>query len=107
LQEALSNARKHAPGQAARVGLDWKDDRVILTVSNPVDSESRGDASSGQAALAGTGGGHGLAGMQERFEALPFGGSADARLEGDRFVLTAIAFEADVPLDRSTATDRP
>jgi signal transduction histidine kinase len=107
LQEALSNARKHAPGEAVRVGLDWKDDRVILTVSNPVDSESRGDASSGRASLAGTGGGHGLAGMRERFEALPFGGSADARLEGDRFVLTAIAFEADVPLGPSTATDRP
>jgi signal transduction histidine kinase len=107
LQEALSNARKHAPGQAVRVGLDWENDRVMLTVSNPVDSDSRGDASSRQASLAGTGGGHGLAGMRERFAALPFGGSADARLEGDRFVLTAIAFEANGPRDPSTATDRP
>jgi signal transduction histidine kinase len=111
LQEALSNARKHAPGQAVRVGLEWNNDRVILTVSNPVsnpvDSASGGDASRGMASLAGTGGGHGLEGMRERFAALPSGGSADARLEGDRFVLTAIAFETEGHARTSTATDRP
>ncbi|MFF2053018.1 sensor histidine kinase [Leifsonia sp. NPDC058194] len=84
LQESLSNARKHAPGQPVRAELAWEDDRVTLHVSNPL-------AAGDDAPLARSGGGHGLAGMRERFAALPLGGSATAGADGDRFAVTAEA----------------
>jgi len=83
LQEALSNARKHAPGAAVTASLAWQTDRVRLTVSNPV--------SAAHPALAGTGGGHGLEGMRERFAALKPPGSVAASADGDRFTVTAEA----------------
>ncbi|MFF1574335.1 sensor histidine kinase [Leifsonia sp. NPDC058292] len=106
VQEGLSNARKHAPGQPVRVGLAWEDGRVTLTVSNPaVDpggsaagvatpAAAPGAAPVERIPLAATGGGHGLDGMRERFAALPFGGSAAAHQQGDRFVLRATAVTA-------------
>jgi len=98
-QEALSNARKHAPGSPVRVGVLWDDDRVTLTVSNPVHPESR------QTALAATGGGHGLAGMRERFLSLPSGGSVETTLDGVRFVLTATAPYGNAPGASPTETE--
>lgn len=88
-QEALSNARKHAPGSPARVELDWQDDRVTLHVSNPLPATAalHGDASS----LARSGGGRGLQGMRERFAALPLGGAATVGVADGRFVVTAEA----------------
>lgn len=64
--------------------LDWQNDRVRLTVSNPLPP-------SGPAALAATGGRHGIEGMRERFVALPLGGSASAGVDGGRFTVTAEA----------------
>jgi len=88
LQEALSNARKHAPGQPVRADLAWQDDRVTLRITNPL----TGSPTAGTgAALARSGGGHGLEGMRERFAALPLGGTATAGAEGDRFAVTAEA----------------
>ncbi|MGN6426094.1 MAG: sensor histidine kinase [Leifsonia sp.] len=84
LQEALSNARKHAPGRPVRARLQWQDERVLLTVSTPL-----GDAP--HAALAASGGGHGIEGMRERFAALPLGGSATAGVVGGDFTVTAEA----------------
>ncbi|WP_348788709.1 histidine kinase [Leifsonia sp. NPDC080035] len=84
LQEALSNARKHAPGQPVRARLDWENDRVRLTVSTPLGDAARSD-------LAATGGGHGIEGMRERFAALPLGGVATAGVDGDAFTVTAEA----------------
>ncbi|WP_223691882.1 sensor histidine kinase [Leifsonia poae] len=81
-QEALSNVRKHAPGEPVRMLVDWQTDRMILTVSNPLADEVPGE-------LAASGGGHGLQGMRERFAALPFGGWAAAGVQGDRFTVTA------------------
>ncbi|WP_244907302.1 sensor histidine kinase [Arthrobacter woluwensis] len=84
VQEALSNARKHAPGEPVRAGLTWKEDTVTLTVSNPLpDTESRAGDSPGR--------GYGLTGMRERFEALGPGSSVRAGVQGDRFVVTAEA----------------
>ncbi|NUU07775.1 histidine kinase [Leifsonia sp. C5G2] len=83
LQEALSNARKHAPGAAVAARLDWQTDRVRLTVSNPIVS--------GRSALSSSGGGHGLDGMRERFAALAGGGAATASVSGGRFTVTAEA----------------
>jgi len=95
VQEGISNARKHAPGAAVRVGLVWHPDRVECTIENPVTAMPTQDR-----ALAATGGGYGLRGMRERFAVL--GGTVQAGLEpgptkgrandaGDRFVLRAEA----------------
>jgi len=73
-QEALSNARRHAPGQPVDVHVHWSTDRVLLTVSNDV------------AAAGGTpSGGFGLRGMRERVAALPRGGRVDISRNGSRF----------------------
>ncbi|MFT4231817.1 MAG: histidine kinase [Leucobacter sp.] len=71
-QEALSNARKHAPGEPVRVELAWADERVELTVQNRVPAAGSLDA----APLSASGAGRGLAGMRERFAELP-GGEAE------------------------------
>lgn len=71
LQEALSNARKHAPGVRVDATLDLTGDILVLDVRTPLLDPERARAD-----LAGSGGGHGLAGMAERFRALP-----DGRLE--------------------------
>jgi signal transduction histidine kinase len=59
-QEALTNAARYAPGAKVTVALRHTDGATSLTV------EDRGG--SGAPALAGAGGGHGLAGMRERIE---------------------------------------
>ncbi|MDR2321368.1 MAG: histidine kinase [Microbacterium sp.] len=98
VQEGLSNARKHAPGAAVRVGLVWHPDRVECTIENPVSAAPTQDG-----ALAATGGGYGLRGVRERFAVL--GGTVQAGVvpgaatavgsapenDADRFVLRAEA----------------
>ena len=66
-QEALSNARQHAPAQPVRVAVAYAEAGLLLTVDNPVpDGEQlRSDRH-----------GFGLAGMHER--AVLVGGSLDA-----------------------------
>jgi signal transduction histidine kinase len=80
VQEGLTNARKHAPGEPVTVTLDWGARGVTLTISNPVGGPSH----------AISGGGHGLLGMRERFGALP-GGAVASGTDGGRFVVTASA----------------
>ncbi|MGB7980573.1 MAG: histidine kinase [Candidatus Nanopelagicales bacterium] len=59
IQEGLTNARKHAPGQPVRVRLGGQVGEVVcVRVSNPVDAA--------QARTAQPGAGFGLAGLQER-----------------------------------------
>lgn len=87
LQEALSNARKHAPGEPVQAVLAWSDAGVRLTVSNPLADAGVAD----HAVLARSGGGHGLEGMRERFDALPGGGRATAGVDAGRFIVTAEA----------------
>ena len=59
-QEALSNARQHAPGQTVEVVLAYTDDAVRLSVVNPTPSVPRtAPPTTGRA-------GFGLAGMHER-----------------------------------------
>jgi len=62
-QEALSNARKHAPGAPVTVRLDFADAATVLTVTNGPrpDGTPTGPLST-------TGGGFGLRGMRERIE---------------------------------------
>jgi signal transduction histidine kinase len=95
LQEALSNARKHAPGAPADARLGWEDDRVTLLVSTPLPGPGvAGTGAADPGELAATGGGHGLEGMRERFAALPLGGSAAAEAVDGSFVVTAEAWLA-------------
>jgi len=84
LQESLSNARKHAPGHAVHVVLDWGAFDVVLQVRNRMSRVRNADS----AALAASGGGHGLAGMTERFAAVE-GGSVSAAPCGGEFVVRA------------------
>jgi len=91
LQEALSNARKHAPGEPVAAELVWQDDRVRLIVSNPLPATAADAVGSPVSALAASGGHYGLEGMRERFAALPSGGSVQATAVDGRFVLTAEA----------------
>lgn len=80
VQEVLSNARRHAAGEPVVLTLEWSQDRVRLTASNPTGGRGRERP-----------GGYGLVGMRERFSALPAGGRVDARVEDGRFTLVAEA----------------
>jgi len=70
VQEALTNARKHAPGQPVRVCLDFQPDMVSVLVTNPLS-----DAAAARP-LSDTGAGYGLTGLRER--AVLAGGTLDA-----------------------------
>ena len=59
-QEALTNARKHAPGQPVSLTLTYAPDEVTLQVSNPLPPPET------QGPLAHAGAGYGLTGLRER-----------------------------------------
>ena len=59
-QEALTNARKHAPGQPVRLTLDYAADAVALQVANPLPESGTAGP------LAAAGAGYGLTGLRER-----------------------------------------
>lgn len=71
VQEALTNARKHAPGQPVTVAIRDRDGALSVEVSNPVAALL--------GSLAASGAGAGLLGMTERIAAV--GGTVDARKE--------------------------
>jgi signal transduction histidine kinase len=62
VQEALTNARRHAPGAPVTVGVSVEDGRLVTSVVDEGDAASR--------TRAGTPTGHGIAGMRERVAAL-------------------------------------
>jgi len=68
VQEALTNAMKHAPGTAVEMHVRLSHGELTITVRNGIVAET--------SAIAHTGSGLGLAGMRERLEAL--GGSLAA-----------------------------
>lgn len=75
-QEALANARKHAPGGPVRLHLAFASDCTRLVVRNEA-----GDGPPLASELAATGGGFGLRGMRERIELV--GGRMLAEPSGD------------------------
>ncbi|MEU5979516.1 histidine kinase [Streptomyces sp. NPDC047315] len=77
-QEALTNARKHAPGCSVRIRLAYAEGGVTLEVR---DSGATGPCG----ALGVSGSGYGLLGMRERAELL--GGTLDAGPEGTGFMV--------------------
>jgi len=76
-QEALTNARKHAPGAKVQVRLDYSDRQVTLDVR---------DSGGSPGELTGAGAGYGLLGMRERAELL--GGSLEAGPDEEGFTVT-------------------
>ena len=68
-QEALTNARKHAPGQPVRLCLQFSPTDIAVRAANPLPAVRPGGP------LAATGSGHGLTGLRER--AALAGGHAD------------------------------
>jgi signal transduction histidine kinase len=78
LQESLTNARRHAPGAAARVDLTYSADRLRLAIENGTPHTGNGDGGTP---------GAGIAGMRERAAALA--GTLQARRSGDRFRVVA------------------
>ena len=75
VQEALTNARRHAPGAAVDVELHYFDDRLHLLIRDNgpgPPAALNGGAPTGAAGPggAGPGGGHGLLGMRERAAAV-------------------------------------
>ena len=73
VQEALTNARKHAAGATVRVAASYGADEVRIVVCNSAPRRRSG--------LAGSGAGTGLAGLRERVESI--GGSLAAGPDAD------------------------
>jgi len=98
VQEALSNAMRHAPGAEVQVKLYYGDAALVVEIRNDhcppgtqVPPESDG--------VPGDGGGHGIIGMRER--ATMLGGHLQAGpTEKGEFLVTAA-----LPLDSGTAQD--
>jgi signal transduction histidine kinase len=73
VQEALTNAGKHAPGAAVRVAVERPAGELALRVVNGAPSRPAGDA---------PGGGYGLVGLGERVRTLGGRLTAGPRLDG-------------------------
>src|SRR4051812_18055345 len=73
VQEALTNASKHAPGAAVRVTVERTRDRLVVRVVNGPSQRPAGDAHSG---------GFGLVGLGERVRTLGGRLSTGPRLDG-------------------------
>jgi signal transduction histidine kinase len=81
-QEALSNARRHAPGSVTTLSLMWATDAATLAVTTPLSTGAHASTPA-----AGPGGGRGLTGLRERVEALD--GRADWAVRDGSFVVKA------------------
>lgn len=90
VQEGLTNAAKHAPGQPVTVRLDWEADALLVSVVNPVAAARRPTDADAAA-------GHGLAGLHERVG--PAGGFVEHRYADGRWRLVAMLPLADAPAD--------
>jgi hypothetical protein len=91
VEEGLTNAAKHAPGQPITVSVDWEPDTLLLAVANPVPGDP--------ATLTGLAAGHGLIGLRERVR--PAGGFLDHARSDGSFRLVAM-----LPCDASSALPR-
>jgi signal transduction histidine kinase len=102
VQEALSNAMRHAPGSAVQVRLYYGDAVLVIEIRNngsPVKTQATGEQP-GRAGL-GNGGGHGIIGMRER--ATMLGGHLEAGPTAtDEFLVTAA-----LPLTNDGPEDTP
>ena len=78
VQEGLTNARKHAPGEPVTITIAALADALLITMSNPTaQAKEKGSGNSG---------GYGIVGMRERASVV--GGSLRVNDEEDRFSWT-------------------
>ena len=88
-QEAISNARKHAPGAIISMDLAYSDDATVLTVTDtpPASRVTRADTATAgpRTDLSATGAGYGLTGLRERAQVL--GGTLDAGPDGSGWTI--------------------
>jgi signal transduction histidine kinase len=99
VQEALSNAMRHAPGAAVEVKLYYGDAALVVAVRN--DCPPGNGTAEAQFGIATEGGGHGIIGMRER--ATMLGGNLQAGpTEKGEFLVTAA-----LPLDNQPAENQP
>jgi signal transduction histidine kinase len=99
VQEALSNAMRHAPGAAVEVKLYYGDAALVVEVRNDCPPGNGTARALGEVAT--EGGGHGIIGMRER--ATMLGGYLQAGpTEKGEFLVTAA-----LPLDNEPAGNQP
>jgi signal transduction histidine kinase len=103
VQEALTNATKHAPGSAVSLGIDWSGASVHVTVSNTKPAAA-------PQGLENEGTGHGLIGMRERAAAA--GGTLSAgTAEAGGYRVTAtlpvLSTGTTIPAESGAATHGP
>ena len=99
VQEALSNAMRHAPGAAVEVKLYYGDAALVVEVRNDCPA---GNGSAGtQDGVPGEGGGHGIIGMRERATMLGGHLQAGPTKKGEFLVTAAL------PLDNEPAENQP
>jgi signal transduction histidine kinase len=100
VQEALSNAMRHAPGATVQVRLFYGEAALVIEVRNTNGAAGAQAARDRDSALA-RGSGHGIIGMRERASML--GGHLSAGLTvQDEWLVTAA-----LPLDAETALPEP
>jgi signal transduction histidine kinase len=92
VQEALSNAMRHAPGSHVAVRVSYRDNHVGLDIRNGARSRATDPATTG---VSGDRGGHGIIGMRER--AAMLGGSLHAgpTEDGGFHVIAILPINAD------------
>ena len=78
VQEGLTNARKHAPGEPVTITIAALADALLITMSNPVGPAGKKES--------GNSGGYGIVGMRERASVV--GGSLQVNDEEARFSWT-------------------
>jgi len=99
VQEALSNAMRHAPGAAVQVSLYYGDAALVVNVRN--DCAPGNHAAEAPGGVPSEGSGHGIIGMRER--ATMLGGHLQAGpTEKGEFLVTAA-----LPLDNQPAENQP
>lgn len=103
VQEALTNATKHAPGSDVSLSIDWSAASVHLTVSNT-------ESAAAPQGLTNEGTGHGLIGMRERAAAAGGTLSAGAAEAGGYRVtatLPVLSAGTAVPAESDAVTHDP
>jgi signal transduction histidine kinase len=86
-QESMVNAVKHAPGTDISVDLDYREDGVRLTVTNPLAPRGPSATDNGTDGLRTLDAGYGLTGMRERL--LLLSGSLEAGQRDGQWVVAA------------------
>ncbi len=100
VQEALSNAMRHAPGSAVQLNLYYGEAALVIEVRNdrcPPDAHAAREQHNG--AGAGPGGGHGLIGMRERAAMLGGHLRAGPTIHGEFLVTAALPLGDGEPED--------